>query len=33
VAERGFAVFHSFERAARALSRAVDYWRSREEPG
>jgi len=29
VAERGLASFHSFERAARALSRAVAYWRSR----
>jgi len=27
VAERDFAVFHSFERAAHALRRAVDYWR------
>jgi acyl-CoA synthetase (NDP forming) len=29
VVERGLAVFPSFERAARALNRAVDYWRSR----
>ncbi|MEX0785134.1 MAG: CoA-binding protein [Dehalococcoidia bacterium] len=28
VAERGLPVFHSFERAAGALSRAVDYWRA-----
>jgi acyl-CoA synthetase (NDP forming) len=27
VAERGFAVFHSFERAARALARALGHWR------
>jgi acyl-CoA synthetase (NDP forming) len=27
VAERGLPAFHSFERAARALARAVDYWR------
>ncbi len=26
VVERGVAVFHTFERAARALRRAVDYW-------
>jgi len=31
VAERGLAVFHSFERAASALRRAIDYWRWREE--
>ena len=30
VAERGLAVFHSFERAATALSRAIGYWRRRE---
>jgi acyl-CoA synthetase (NDP forming) len=27
VAERGLPVFHSFERAARALRQAIDYWR------
>lgn len=27
VVERGLPVYHSFERAARALRRAVDYWR------
>jgi acyl-CoA synthetase (NDP forming) len=27
VAERELPVFHSFERGARALQRAVDYWR------
>jgi len=31
VAERGIAAFHSFERAAVALSRAVGYWRRRED--
>jgi acyl-CoA synthetase (NDP forming) len=31
VAERGIAAFHSFERAAVALSRALGYWRRREE--
>ncbi|MEX1255254.1 MAG: CoA-binding protein [Dehalococcoidia bacterium] len=31
VTERGLPVFPSFERAAVALRRAVDYWRSREE--
>lgn len=31
VADRGLAVFHSFERAATALSRAIGYWRRREE--
>jgi acyl-CoA synthetase (NDP forming) len=30
VTERGLPVFHSFERAARALSRAIDYQRWRE---
>jgi acetyltransferase len=30
VAERGLAVFHTFERAATALSRAVGYWRQRD---
>jgi acyl-CoA synthetase (NDP forming) len=30
VAERGFAAFHSFERAAVALSRAISYWRSQD---
>ena len=29
VVERGLAVFPSFERAARALSSAIAYWRSR----
>jgi acyl-CoA synthetase (NDP forming) len=29
VIERGLPVFHSFERAGRALARAVGYWRSR----
>ena len=28
VTERGLAVFHSFERAGRALRRAIDYWAS-----
>jgi hypothetical protein len=27
VCARGFAVFHSFERAAGALARAIVYWR------
>jgi len=31
VAERGLAAFHSFERAAIALSRAIGYWRRRQE--
>jgi acyl-CoA synthetase (NDP forming) len=31
VAERGIAAFHSFERAAVALSRAIEYRRRREE--
>jgi len=31
VAERGLAAFHSFERAAVALNRAIGYWRRREE--
>jgi acyl-CoA synthetase (NDP forming) len=31
VAERGLATFHSFERAGKALSRAIAYWRSRED--
>jgi acyl-CoA synthetase (NDP forming) len=31
VTERGLAVFPSFERAASALRRAIDYWRSRNE--
>ncbi len=30
VTERGLPVFHSFERAARALAKAVGYWRSRQ---
>ncbi len=30
VVERGLPVFHSFERAAAALSKAVAYWRSRD---
>jgi acyl-CoA synthetase (NDP forming) len=30
VTERGLPVFPSFERAAVALRRAIDYWRSRE---
>jgi len=30
VIERGLPVFHSFERAARALRRAIDYWRWRD---
>ncbi|MBI4570751.1 MAG: CoA-binding protein [Chloroflexi bacterium] len=30
VVERGLAVFHSFERAARALARAIGYWNARE---
>ncbi|MDZ4279124.1 MAG: hypothetical protein U1B78_08295, partial [Dehalococcoidia bacterium] len=30
VVARGLPVFHSFERAAGALSRALDYWRERE---
>ena len=30
VTERGLPVFLSFERAARALRRAIDYWRGRE---
>ncbi len=29
VVERRLAVFHSFERAASALRRAIDYWRRR----
>ncbi len=29
VTERGLPVFHSFERAARALAKAIDYWRGR----
>jgi acyl-CoA synthetase (NDP forming) len=31
VTERGLPVFPSFERAAVALRRAIDYWRSRDE--
>jgi len=31
VAERGLAVFHSFERAASALRRTIGYWRWCEE--
>ena len=30
VVERGLPVFHSFERAGRALSRAIAYWRQRD---
>lgn len=30
VLERGLPAFHSFERAALALARAIRYWRSRE---
>jgi acyl-CoA synthetase (NDP forming) len=30
VVERGLPVFHSFERAARSLSRAIGYWGRRE---
>ena len=33
VVERGLPVFPSFERAALALRRAIDYWQSREELG
>lgn len=31
VTERGLPVFPSFERAAVALRRAIDYWRARAE--
>ncbi len=31
VVERGLPVFPSFERAARALNHAIEYWRSRQE--
>ena len=30
VGERGLAAFASFERAAAALRRAIDYWRQQE---
>ncbi len=32
VAERGLAVFHSFERAACAFARAAAYWSQQEDP-